>query len=46
MAGSSKHDSEPSGFVKGRKFLDQFSDYQLLKKDSTSWSYFKQIFVG
>jgi hypothetical protein len=34
MAGSCEHDSEPSGCMKGRKFPDQISDDQFLKKDS------------
>jgi hypothetical protein len=30
--------NEPSGYVTGVTFLDQLSDYQLLKKDSASCS--------
>jgi hypothetical protein len=38
QADSCEYDNEPSGFVKGGEFLDQLSDYQLLKKDSAPWS--------
>jgi len=31
VAGSCEHGNEPSGFTKGREFLDYLSDYQLLK---------------
>jgi hypothetical protein len=33
-----EHGYEPSGFIKGGEILKQFSDYQLLKKDSVPWS--------
>jgi len=33
VAGSFEHINEPSGSVRGGKFLDQLSDYQLLKKE-------------
>jgi hypothetical protein len=33
VAGSCEHGNEPSGSIKGGKFLDWLSDYQLLKKD-------------
>jgi len=33
-----EHSNEPLGSIKCRKFLDQWSDYQLLKKDSIPWS--------
>jgi hypothetical protein len=33
------HGSEPSGSIKDREFLDQLSNYQLLKKESATWSY-------
>jgi hypothetical protein len=29
-----EHNNEPSGFIKDRKYLDQMSDHQLLKKAS------------
>jgi hypothetical protein len=35
---SCKHGNEPVGSVKGRKFFDQLSDYQLPKKDSALWN--------
>jgi hypothetical protein len=31
---SCEHSEEPSGSIKGRKFLDQMSDYHLFKKGS------------
>jgi hypothetical protein len=34
LEGTGEHGNEPSGFIKGREFLDYLSDYQLLKKDS------------
>jgi hypothetical protein len=34
----SKHDNEPTGCIKGREFLDQLSDYLLLKKNSSPQS--------
>jgi hypothetical protein len=34
----SKHDNERSGFIKSGEFLEQLSDYQLLKRDCASWS--------
>jgi hypothetical protein len=34
VAGCCKHDNESSASIRGGKFLDQLSDYQLLKKDS------------
>jgi len=37
VAVSCKHSNEPSGFIKNEKFLEQLSDYKLLK-DSVSWS--------
>jgi hypothetical protein len=33
VAGFSGHSNEPAGYIKGGKFFDQLSDYQLLKKD-------------
>jgi hypothetical protein len=36
--GSSEHCNVPSGSLTGMEFLDQLSDYQLLKKDSAPWS--------
>jgi hypothetical protein len=39
MVGSCENLNEPSlGCIKGEKFLDQLNDYQLFKKDSTSWN--------
>jgi hypothetical protein len=35
MAGSCERGNEPSGSTKGSVFLDQLSNYQLLKSDST-----------
>jgi len=32
--GSYEHTDTPSSSVKGREFLDQLSDYQLLKNDT------------
>jgi hypothetical protein len=37
VAGSYVHGSEPSGYIKGRGFLDYLSDCQLLKKGSAPW---------
>jgi len=34
---SCEHDNEPWGSIKAAGFLDQLSDYQLLKKVSTQW---------
>jgi hypothetical protein len=34
VADSCEHGNDPSGSIKGREFLDQTSDYQLLNKDS------------
>jgi hypothetical protein len=34
VAGSREHGNEQSCYIKGREFLDQLSDYWLLKKDS------------
>jgi hypothetical protein len=36
--GSYKLGNGPSGSITGAEFLDQLSDYQFLKKDSTPWS--------
>jgi hypothetical protein len=38
MAGCCEYGNEPSVSIKGGVFLDYLSDYQLLKKDSTSYS--------
>jgi hypothetical protein len=35
-AGPCEHGNEPSVSLKGGEFLDQLSDYKLLKKDSAS----------
>jgi hypothetical protein len=34
-----EHRNEPSGTINDRKFLDCLSAYQLLKKNSASWSW-------
>jgi hypothetical protein len=34
VADSCEHGNEPSGSIKGGNFLEQLSDYQLLKQDS------------
>jgi hypothetical protein len=36
--GSCEHGDEPSYSIKGGEFLNQMSDYQLLKKVSAAWS--------
>jgi hypothetical protein len=36
--GFNEHGNEPSGSIKGEVFLDQLSDYQLLKMDSAPWT--------
>jgi hypothetical protein len=33
--GSSEHDNEPSGTIKGTKFIGQLDDYQLLNQASS-----------
>jgi len=38
QAGSCEHGNEPSGIIKGGKFLDWLRQLQLLKKDSASCS--------
>jgi hypothetical protein len=38
VAGSCERGNESSGPIKGREFLDQLSDCQLLKLDSDPWS--------
>jgi hypothetical protein len=40
VEGSCEHGNEPSRFIKFWETLEQLSDWQLLKKDSDSWSYF------
>jgi len=35
--GLSEHGNEPSVSIKSRSFLEQVSNYQLLKKGSASW---------
>jgi len=37
MAGCCEHDNEPSGSIKGGKFLDQINKYQLVKMDPVLW---------
>jgi hypothetical protein len=39
MTGFCEHGNEPSGFIKGREFLDQVRDYRLLKKAGASLTY-------
>jgi hypothetical protein len=39
VAASCGHDDEPSGSIKGDLLRYKLSDYQLLKKDSTTWSW-------
>jgi hypothetical protein len=39
VAGISEHSNEPAGSIKGGKFFDQLSGYQLLKKDSAPRDY-------
>jgi hypothetical protein len=34
----------PSGFINDGEFLDQLSDYQLLKKDTVPWNSFPDNF--
>jgi hypothetical protein len=41
MAGCREHRNEPSDSINGGEFLQQLSDYQLLKKDSATRSYLK-----
>jgi hypothetical protein len=38
VAGSFLRDNDPSGFVKGREFLQELSDCQLSKNASAAWS--------
>jgi hypothetical protein len=38
MAGFCEHGDENSGYIKGREFLDEYVEYQLLKKDAFPWS--------
>jgi len=38
MAGGYEYDSEPSGAIKVREFLDQMSDSWLFRKESAPWS--------
>jgi hypothetical protein len=46
VAGSCEHGSGHSVSIKGAKFLDQLSDYELLKEDSAPWSYLVVWLVG
>jgi hypothetical protein len=39
VAGCCENGNVPSGSIKGGKFLDLQSDYQILKKDSAQLSY-------
>jgi hypothetical protein len=38
VAGTREHNIEFSGSINGGEFLDQLSDYYLLKKDTAAWS--------
>jgi hypothetical protein len=38
VTGSCEHVNEFSGLIQGKKFLEQLSDSQFLKKDSAVWS--------
>jgi hypothetical protein len=38
VADFDKHGHEPSGFIKSGEFLDQLSNYQLIKKDYAPWT--------
>jgi hypothetical protein len=38
VLGSCEHGNESLGSMKGRKLLEQLSDYDLLKKESGPWS--------
>jgi hypothetical protein len=38
VADCCEHGNEPSGSIKGRKFLDYLTEYSLLKKVSAPWS--------
>jgi hypothetical protein len=38
VASSYQQGNEPSGSIKGQRFIDQLVDCQLLKKDSSPWS--------
>jgi hypothetical protein len=40
VEGSCEHGNEPSGSIKGGKFLGQMSDCQHLNKDSAPWLFF------
>jgi hypothetical protein len=41
VAGSCTRGTEPLDSIKGGQFIEQMSDYQHLKEDSTSRSYVK-----
>jgi hypothetical protein len=38
VAGSAENGDEPSGFIKGGKFLGRLSDYELMNNDRVIWS--------
>jgi hypothetical protein len=38
VVGSCKHGNEHFAFIKGRKFINLMSDYQLLKEDCASYT--------
>jgi hypothetical protein len=44
MVGSCEHRNEPSHSIAGERFLEQLSEYQLLKKDSAPWNELQQRF--
>jgi hypothetical protein len=39
VEGSYEYGNEPPGFIKFWVILEQLSDWRLLKRDSTPWSY-------
>jgi hypothetical protein len=38
LVGSCEHSNESMGCIKGRKFLDQPSDFEIIMKDSAAFS--------
>lgn len=38
VVGFSEHDNEPLRSIKGETFLEQLSDYQLLKNETVLWN--------
>jgi hypothetical protein len=39
VAGSCEHGDESTGSIRGKIFLEELGDYQLLKNDPVTWSY-------